>query len=883
MTSEVARLRNDEELRQVATKMAHILLSHTKKLSSLLSYVITLLEVFKKEIQRSTKLGYCDYELAFVCYKVAGVLCKECEKQDKYSDLVKATKDTYDLKNHDYATISAVLGVSDNHLKNNASNGPDLEADLLARFQNLKSPSGSTDNVATKTKDGSRRIAGDIPLIDYAKFKGCVTASELYDLIRSFKVLLIDFRASKDYNHNHINYPEIVNIEPSQVNNLISQIPNCSDVDLEQKLSHIIPDAHLSRLKNRASYDLVVIYNFNFGPTGANPNRFDALCEKVIAGSRDRISSTPFDQLIDILMFRNKFPGHTLSRYPCYLAGGVSNWFEVFGKNSITKTITDPVLQRPPASLSRDGSTKSIPARKPSLKPVDEAQHTSPYLKNFGDYLSTVKSGSPRPVESSFSLITTHSFPSNSKVSSGSSSVSIPANQRPTKTALAPKAPSRKLSLSNNVGASSQPKSTPLASSNGSLMTQDTTTFLEQYTTGLTNLGNSCYMNCILQCLGATPQLTGFFFPSLSTSTSLENSAVQSYRQHINVNNRLGTKGILTTNFVTLLKNMFSSTGTYFTPLEFKTVMGSLSPSKQFASYDQQDCIEFLEFLLDRLHEDLNQMVISDPEEKRAISELTPEQEKTREILPVRLASTIEWERYLKLNFSIIVDFFQGQYSSQLRCLNCGATSTTYNAFLILSLPIPTRLGSSPPTLLLDDCLDAFVTTELLDDDNKWFCPHCKKRTKLTKKLTITRLPQVLIVHFKRFKISPTGQFSKLDTFIKYPVNQVLDLTSYWPPVGTSVNESITTSEVMLIEREQQVLSTLPTRNQVPPFKYKLFGVANHYGNLTTGHYTSYVWKKSDAKKAREWCYFDDSKVTYNCKESQVMNKNAYCLFYQRI
>lgn len=881
MTSEVARLRNDEELRQVATKMAHKLLFHTKKLSSLLSYVITLLEVFKREIQRNTKLGYCDYELAFVCYKVAGVLCTECEKQDKNSDLVKATRDTYDLKKHDYATISAVLGVSDNDRQKSVGNGQALEADLLARFQNLKSPSGSTDSVATKPKYESRHISGDIPLIDYAKLKGCVTASELHDLIRSFKILLIDFRASKDHNYNHINYPEIVNIEPSQVNNLIAQVPNCSDMDLEQKLSHIIPDAHLSRFKNRTSYELIVIYNFNFGPTGANPNRFDALCERVIAGSRDRISSTPFDDLIDILMFRNKFPGHTVSRYPCFLAGGVSNWFEVFGKESITRTITDPVLQRPPASLSREGSTKAIPTRKQSLKPVDETHHSSPYLKNFGDYLSTVKSGSPRPVDSSFSQITrTASLPAKT---SPSSSVSIPANQRPTKNLLTRNAPSVKSTPSNNVGASYQPKPTPPSSSNGSMRAQDTTTFLEQYTTGLTNLGNSCYMNCILQCLGATPQLTGFFFPSLSSSASLENSAVQSYRQHINVNNRLGTKGILTTNFVNLLKNMFASTGSYFTPLEFKTVMGSLSPSKQFATYDQQDCIEFLEFLLDRLHEDLNQMVISDPEEKRAISELTPEQEKTREILPVRLASTIEWERYLKLNFSIIVDFFQGQYSSQLRCLICGATSTTYNAFLILSLPIPNRLGSSPPALLLDDCLNAFVTTELLDDDNKWFCPQCKKRTKLTKKLTITRLPQVLIVHFKRFKISPTGQFSKLDTFIKYPVNQVLDLTSYWPPVGTSVNESMASSEIMLIEREQQVLSTLPTRNQVPPFRYKLFGVANHFGNLTTGHYTSYVRKKSDAKKTREWCYFDDSKVTYNCKESQVMNKNAYCLFYQRI
>ena len=107
------------------------------------------------------------------------------------------------------------------------------------------------------------------------------------------------------------------------------------------------------------------------------------------------------------------------------------------------------------------------------------------------------------------------------------------------------------------------------------------------------------------------------------------------------------------------------------------------------------------------------------------ITELTPEQEKNREILPVRLASTIEWERYLKLNFSIIVDYFQGQYLSQLKCLECGFTSTTYNAFSILSLPIPEKLNKLMK-VSLDECLQEFVTTELLDDNNKWYCPNCK-------------------------------------------------------------------------------------------------------------------------------------------------------------
>lgn len=207
-------------------------------------------------------------------------------------------------------------------------------------------------------------------------------------------------------------------------------------------------------------------------------------------------------------------------------------------------------------------------------------------------------------------------------------------------------------------------------------------------------------------------------------------------------------------------------------------------------------------------------------------------------------------------------------------------TSTTYNAYSILSLPIPERLGGDK-VVTLAQCLDLFTDTELLDDDNKWHCPRCKRFTKLTKKISITRLPRVLIVHFKRFQMLLSGHFNKLETFVKYPVNETLDLTSYWPLAGTYVNSDV--ERRMNVSEEQQNLSKFPQRHQVPPFKYKLYGVVNHFGNLTNGHYTAYVKKGSDLKQRKEWCYFDDAKVLYDCKVDQVVNKNAYCLFFQRI
>lgn len=202
-------------------------------------------------------------------------------------------------------------------------------------------------------------------------------------------------------------------------------------------------------------------------------------------------------------------------------------------------------------------------------------------------------------------------------------------------------------------------------------------------------------------------------------------------------------------------------------------------------------------------------------------------------------------------------------------------TSSTYNSFSTLSLPIPEKLGKSASLILLSDCLDLFVETELLEDDNKWHCPKCKRFTKLTKKLVISRLPRVLIIHFKRFKIK-NGLFQKLDNFIDYPVSDCLDLTKYWPPVGTYISPAA--RNFLSESKERELLAELPDRLQTAPFRYELYGVVNHYGNLTTGHYTSFVKKANN-----DWCYFDDAKVLRGSSVSKVLNQNAYCLFYQRI
>lgn len=90
----------------------------------------------------------------------------------------------------------------------------------------------------------------------------------------------------------------------------------------------------------------------------------------------------------------------------------------------------------------------------------------------------------------------------------------------------------------------------------------------------------------------------------------------------------------------------------------------------RFSGSDQQDSQEFLLFLLDGLHEDLNSTAFGRTQiHSSLVDDLTFEK------LPDWQASALSWEKYLHKNSSIIVSLFQGQYRSRLTCLSCKQVS----------------------------------------------------------------------------------------------------------------------------------------------------------------------------------------------------------------
>lgn len=380
---------------------------------------------------------------------------------------------------------------------------------------------------------------------------------------------------------------------------------------------------------------------------------------------------------------------------------------------------------------------------------------------------------------------------------------------------------------------------------------------------GLENMGNSCYLNCIIQCLLGTHELTKIF---------LNNS----YEKHINLNSKLGSKGVLAKNFALLVNTMYNHASTAANsrhtnassasnilnrkklnkvipvrPQQFRVAVGSVN--SLFKNSSQQDCQEFCQFLLDGLHEDLNQNGGNPP-----LKELSKEAEEVREKLSLRIASSIEWERFLTTDFSVILDLFQGQYASRLTCKVCETTSTTYQTFSVLSIPIPHDNTKTACSII--DCFNEFTKIENLEVDEQWSCPHCKKKQPSTKKLTITRLPKNLIIHLKRFD----NRMNKNNNLISYPFT--LDLTDFW---ANDFDGRLPTG----------VTNELPTRGQVPPFNYKLYGVACHFGSLYGGHYTAYV----DKGIGKGWHYFDDTNFRTVKNPNEPITSNAYVLFYRRI
>lgn len=163
--------------------------------------------------------------------------------------------------------------------------------------------------------------------------------------------------------------------------------------------------------------------------------------------------------------------------------------------------------------------------------------------------------------------------------------------------------------------------------------------------------------------------------------------------------------------------------------------------------------------------------------------------------------------------------------------------------------------------LTIDDCLDDFTKEEQLGEDDPWYCPQCKKHQQATKHLQLWKLPDVLVVHLKRFSNSRIMR-DKLDAFIDFPL-QGLDLESR---VGERQSAKKLTDSGFNV-------ADLGLGDVNEPLLYDLFAVDEHLGGLGGGHYRAYARNHLDG----EWYHFDDAHVT-RCRAADAVVSDYYLL-----
>lgn len=283
---------------------------------------------------------------------------------------------------------------------------------------------------------------------------------------------------------------------------------------------------------------------------------------------------------------------------------------------------------------------------------------------------------------------------------------------------------------------------------------------------GLQNLGNTCFMNSILQCLAHIVPLRDYFISG-------------KFASHLNKTNQ--KKADLARAFAGLLNDIWnkdSGKNKVVAPYDVKTAIGKCS--RQFSGYNQQDSHEFLIFLLDYLHDSVNQ--ITNPPKYVEIDD--------SHVSSTDEAAKLWWNNYKERNHSIITELFSGQMHSTITCDICGSVSNNYDPFIGLPVPLPgsrnnsfssglsgTKGGGLNSSVSLEDCLNLFTQSEHLSGMDEVYCRKCKGHKPSTKTNEIYRAPKILIIQLKRFS-QASYRRDKLSTSVKIP-KMGLDLTKH--------------------------------------------------------------------------------------------------------
>ena len=241
-----------------------------------------------------------------------------------------------------------------------------------------------------------------------------------------------------------------------------------------------------------------------------------------------------------------------------------------------------------------------------------------------------------------------------------------------------------------------------------------------------------------------------------------------------------------------------------------------------FTGYAQNDLTEFLHFFVDCFHEaikrEVNMTIRGNVE--NSVDKLA------------KVCYEMKKNMYKK-EYSDFLDMFFGMHVSTIKSKESDYENISPEPFFMLSVPL-----TENKTLV--DSFDEYCKIEMLDDDNKVEVSDGNKET-CEKRIMFWSLPDILVITLKRF----SNMNRKNKSLIDFPLHD-LDLSKY--VVGYNKSSYV----------------------------YDLYGVCNHSGGVSGGHYTAHV-KNANGN----WYNFNDTNVS-RISENKIVSTMAYCLFYRK-
>ncbi|KAF2432976.1 cysteine proteinase [Tothia fuscella] len=347
---------------------------------------------------------------------------------------------------------------------------------------------------------------------------------------------------------------------------------------------------------------------------------------------------------------------------------------------------------------------------------------------------------------------------------------------------------------------------------------------------GLVNSGNMCYMNSVLQVLAFCTPFYDFLdlvgkrvAHKIKSDTPLLDAMIEFLREFPVIDSADSVEQLR----LRLKKEELEQFGDSFTPDYVYDATKSLPRFSTMRRGHQQDAEEYLNFLLETLHDECAKILGTSPaSESNGVQSPVSSMGGDagwQEVGPKQKSAVSQSSGNSTLE-SPIAKIFGGMLRSELRVPG-KKNSLTYQPYQPLQLDI-----GAPEVHNIVDALKGLTRSETIHGD---FNPTRGKDVAATKQIFIDTLPPVLILHLKRFQYDNKGGTQKIWKKVGYP----LELTM--------------PREVF----NQQQRNTL----QITGFpKYRLTAVIYHHGkNATSGHYTVDVRRQ----EGREWIRIDDTLI----------------------